>query len=170
LRSHVELEGEALFLSDLLLNAPCPALESAAERIRLGAAPIPGSPRIIPQDQILALLAKLPEFNALEWNLALIPQRITIERKGRSNPARTNLLIINSNRDLSAGLHPTPWPGELHPGQPVTLLWEDGGIQSRSPAVCLDRGSLGQRLRVRVPGGRIVPAIAVASRELRAVT
>jgi hypothetical protein len=174
LRSHVELEGDALFLSDLFLKAACPALESAAARIRLGAAPLTGSPRILTKDQILAILYKYKladEFAAPEWSPALIPQRITIERTESRSRARTDLARVNSSHALSIGRPAGPRaPVELHPGEPVTLLWEDGGIQSRSPAVCLDGGGLGERLRVRVPGGRIVHAVAVASRELRAVT
>jgi hypothetical protein len=54
-------------------------------------------------------------------------------------------------------------------GQRATLVWEQDGIRSIVPVICLDRGSAGQEVRVRVaqPNGKIVLAVIVSSVLLR---
>ena len=53
-------------------------------------------------------------------------------------------------------------------GQTVKLLWDQYGVRLLVPAICLDSGDEGQRVRARIArGGRIVPAIVVNAGELR---
>jgi len=59
----------------------------------------------------------------------------------------------------------------VRPGEAVTLLWDQDGIRLTVPAVCLDAGAEGQRVRVRImSGGRTLPAIVVSPGILRAVS
>ena len=53
-------------------------------------------------------------------------------------------------------------------GQTVRLLWDQYGVRLAVPAICLDPGDEGQKVRARIArGGRIVPAIVVRDGELR---
>jgi Chaperone for flagella basal body P-ring formation len=53
-------------------------------------------------------------------------------------------------------------------GQTVTLLWDQDGIRLVVPAVCLDPGVAGQRVRARISlGGRIVRAVVESAAMLR---
>jgi hypothetical protein len=59
----------------------------------------------------------------------------------------------------------------VHAGDSVTLLWDQDGIRLTVPAVCLDAGAEGQRVRVRiVNGGRTLSAIVVSAGVLRAAS
>lgn len=59
----------------------------------------------------------------------------------------------------------------VRPGETVTLLWEQDGIRLTVPAVCLDAGGAGQRVRARIVGGpRLISAIVVSAGRLRAVS
>ena len=80
--AEVAIHGGDLFLSDLLSPDTCPDLRHAASRMRLGATPLAGSPRVLDGDAVRALLwralpsinARLPEFSAS------IPARVVIRR------------------------------------------------------------------------------------------
>ena len=59
----------------------------------------------------------------------------------------------------------------VHPGEPVTLLWDQDGIRLLVPAVCLDRGGAGDEVRARIEhGGRVVRAVVVGEGRLRATS
>ena len=59
----------------------------------------------------------------------------------------------------------------VRPGEAVTLLWDQDGIRLTVPAICLDSGAEGQRVRVRITsGGRTLPAIVVSPGILRAAS
>ena len=56
-------------------------------------------------------------------------------------------------------------------GETVTLLWDQDGIRLVIPAVCLDAGGEGQRVRARIAtSGRTLPAIVVRAGMLRAAS
>jgi hypothetical protein len=56
-------------------------------------------------------------------------------------------------------------------GQTVTLLWDQDGIRLVVPAVALDAGTAGEKVRARiVRGGTLVPAIVVSTGLLRAAS
>ena len=56
----------------------------------------------------------------------------------------------------------------VRPGETVTLLWDQDGIRLTVPAVCLDAGAAGQRVRARIgSGGRTLPAIVLRAGMLR---
>lgn len=53
-------------------------------------------------------------------------------------------------------------------GETVRLLWNQYGVRVTVPAICLESGAEGERVRARiVRGGRIVPAIVAGAGELR---
>jgi len=82
--------------------------------------------------------------------------------------ARSAQRIVTSSPFAGAGLSPARRRPLLRPGKTVTLLWDQDGIRVVVPAVCLDPGDEGQKVRARiVRGGRIVPAIVVSAGELR---
>jgi len=59
----------------------------------------------------------------------------------------------------------------VRPGQAVTLLWDQDGIRLVIPAVALDPGAPGERVRARiVRGGRLVRAVVVSAGMVRAVS
>jgi hypothetical protein len=64
-----------------------------------------------------------------------------------------------------------PPTARVRPGQTVTLLWDQEGIRLVIPAVALDAGVSGERVRARiVRGGALVPAIVVSAGMLRAAS
>ncbi len=78
--SDVEIAAGDFVLSDLLPPKACPALFSAARRVRLGSAPLAGSARVLEGRQVRALFEKLVGGFALEsWS---VPERITVLRSG----------------------------------------------------------------------------------------
>jgi hypothetical protein len=59
----------------------------------------------------------------------------------------------------------------VRPGQAVTLVWEQDGIRLVVPAVCMDAGAEGQRVRARIArGGRMLTAIVMSAGILRAAS
>jgi len=56
-------------------------------------------------------------------------------------------------------------------GQIVTLLWDQDGIRLVVPAVCLDPGGAGQRVRARIShSGRVVGAVVESRAMLRTIS
>jgi hypothetical protein len=98
---------------------------------------------------------------------------------GQSLPP--NAAMIRSNppvgtglkRDFTARTSPPPSDSAtllVRPGETVTFSWEGAGIRLLGPVVCLDRGRLGDQVRVRMlHGGRVLPAIVAGAGQLRAV-
>lgn len=59
----------------------------------------------------------------------------------------------------------------VRPGKTVTLLWDQDGIRLVVPAICLDRGGVGEPVRARiVHGGRVVRAIVESAGTVRAAS
>lgn len=58
----------------------------------------------------------------------------------------------------------------LHPGETVTLVWDQDGIRVVLPAICLDGGNVGESIRVRTAnGGRVLHAEIVNESLLRVI-
>jgi hypothetical protein len=69
----------------------------------------------------------------------------------------------------SAGISLLPAP-VVKPGDTLTLLWDQAGIRLVLPVVCLDRGGLGDAVRVRIKNGsRVLRAEVVGGGMLRAI-
>ncbi len=91
-----------------------------------------------------------------------------------SAPGLGNLWTLRTTASLSS----TPAAPELgagklivRAGEAVTLLWEQDGIRLVVPAVSLDAGAEGQRVRARIArGGRMLPAIVVSAGIVRAAS
>lgn len=70
-----------------------------------------------------------------------------------------------------AALSPLSRNPLVRPGETVSLLWDQDGIRVVVPAVCLDRGGPGERVRARIlQGGRLISAIVVSAGRLRAAS
>ena len=56
----------------------------------------------------------------------------------------------------------------VRPGQTAKMLWDQAGIRMTLPVICLDQGSVGSSVRVRVKNGtRVLSAEVVSARVLR---
>jgi hypothetical protein len=92
---------------------------------------------------------------------------------GAANPgtisrlAATSSFFGQTSSDKLTGAGPvTP---RVRPGEAVTLVWEQDGIRLVVPAVALDAGAAGDKVRARiVRGGALVPAIVISAGLLQA--
>jgi flagellar basal body P-ring formation chaperone FlgA len=58
----------------------------------------------------------------------------------------------------------------LRPGETATLIWDQDGIRVVLPVICLDRGNIGDSIRVRIKSGsRVLRAQIVNESLLRAI-
>jgi len=58
----------------------------------------------------------------------------------------------------------------VRPGETVTLVWDQDGIRAVLPVICLDRGNVGDSIRVRIKdGSRVMRAEIVSESLLRAI-
>lgn len=101
--SSVEVAGPEFALSDLLAPHSCPALVQAAARVRLGAAPLTGSERVLEGEWVRAALMQLGASAGIEsespsqspsrsqaepqahsqFEFWTVPERITVRRAGQ---------------------------------------------------------------------------------------
>ncbi len=92
----------------------------------------------------------------------------------RSKMVRSTLARLAAGSSLSssrAASGPDRAPVLVRPGQTVTLVWDQDGIRLVVPAVCLDRGAPGEKVRARVGrGSAVVPATVVSAGVLRAAS
>jgi hypothetical protein len=271
IRANVEVGGE-FSLADLLAANACPALRQAAAGLRLGAAPLPGSVRVLSADQVRSLLLTLrsPGSESFAAASVRVPERVVIRRAGsrasclhivsslipalRPSPAfaqsgmgakpglsrmpsgpvdcgaggriAENAPLVTTHAiwdpaldsweisarcvhasdcvpflvrvpgvegssetagsvapamRLIAGITESPARSEpsalrsagesmlVRAGAKVTLVWEHGGIRAVAPAISLDGGAPGERVRARITSsGRIVPAVVVGAGVVRA--
>lgn len=277
--ARVEVAPGKFSLADILATDTCPALLRKAAGVPLGSAPLAGSVRVLPGDEVRSLLERLvgnAENGPSGSATMRIPERITVRRAGaRASCADIGERILASlagrpfldkslaesgrppkplggtvlPRDMDCGatdrilqetslqltkavwdpalgswkvstrcVHPgdcvpflvrVPGPdskGEMgnsarqngsttaqlalassssdqaapssaggkplvRSGETVTLLWDQDGIRLVIPAVCLDAGGEGQRVRARIAtSGRTLPAIVVRAGMLRAAS
>jgi hypothetical protein len=97
-----------------------------------------------------------------------VPFLVRVPGVGPSAEHSPKPLSSSSSKALPAASAGKP---VVRPGEAVTLLWEQDGIRVTVPAVCLDAGATGQRVRARiVGGGRTLPAIVVSAGILRAAS
>jgi hypothetical protein len=98
---------------------------------------------------------------ASSTNTSTTKARITLARLAADSSLPSGLTVSGSDRALPL----------VRPGQNVTLLWDRDGIRLVVPAVCLDRGVPGDKVRARMGrGGTVVPAIVVSAGMLRAAS
>lgn len=267
----VEVSPRGFSLADLLAKDTCPALLRAAARLRVGAAPLMGSTRVLEAAEVRTLVQKaaagMPNVDGVSTTMH-VPERVTVRRAGprascadlarrlfmpsgktpapaglkrdpRSNSAPQEITspelecgaadhipqwstlerikttwnpgldswdvslrcvhhpdcvpflvrvrrgnaspetalneTPNTSRDLGGYASAAPFHVVLgvggaplvHRGQAVKLLWDQYGVRLLVPAICLDAGDEGQKVRARIRGGRIVSAIVVNAGELR---
>lgn len=79
--SEVEVGQAGLLLSDLLAPGACPKLANAAAKVRLGAAPLVGSVRVLEGSEVLAQLERIR--GTLPATVIEVPKRIRVRRSGR---------------------------------------------------------------------------------------
>jgi Chaperone for flagella basal body P-ring formation len=156
--AHATVPGGEWSLADILAPDACAQLRQAASSIRLGLAPLPGSPRILTGENIRNLLEGVSTKIGGEKKFE-IPERIVVEsaRPTFSRTAHGNRVEQKGNPDAL-----------VKPGDVATLVWEQGGILIQLPVICLDAGRLGQLVRARSPNGsRILRAEVVGQGALR---
>jgi hypothetical protein len=173
-RADVEVDGGLYSLADLLDRSTCPALLQAAASIPLGRAPLAGSDRVMTGDQVREWLAKLATRSgqgSQYFQYAQLPQRVIVRRAEPRISGRASPLETRGHNLIAAKMAPPAKRQEkqlVHPGEAVTLLWDQGGIRLVVPAVCLDTGGAGEAVRARiVRGGRMVRAIVEGEGRLR---
>ena len=177
--SEIELPAGELVLADLLPTNACPTLLYAARHMRLGSAPLAGSPRVFTGDDIHALLQKLDDGRRLGTEYLTVPERVTVRTKDRQESgASAHFVKLGVSRPAARSLasHSRAASGTsadeaVRPGQTVMLLWDQNGIRLQVPALCLDRGSLGSQIRARIlHGGTVIRAIVMNAGSLRAIS
>jgi Chaperone for flagella basal body P-ring formation len=183
-RAEVEVAGGDVTLANILDAGTCSTVVRAASRVRLGAAPLAGSPRVLRGDEVRALVESLGSEKGFEASSPSIPERVTIrrserldcsnlaarlavpsgdesEKQSRNCTARSSLGNRTSGNSAEVKL--------VRRGERVTLEWDSSGIRITVPAVSLDAGALGERVRARIePNGRMMRALVVDRGQLRA--
>ncbi len=185
LYSEVEVAPGEVTLADLLSDVSCPSLAESARAIRLGAAPLEGSPRIIDGDMLRPLLERAARDAEVNANCR-IPERVSIRRARSSASARKGEPAVFSRPPIGASSGPrliaaratalalsTPQAAReiplLHRGQTTNLLWDSGGIRLVVSAICLDPGSAGDTVRVRVAkSGAVLRAVVTSEGTVKA--
>jgi hypothetical protein len=176
--SEIELPAGEFVLADLLSSNACPAILSAARRVHLGNVPLAGSPRVFTGEEIRAELQRLrlPEGRAAEF--AAIPERVIVRRKddtgsgaglarARVRDRKPKVLAASA----AAGRNASGGNETVRPGQTVILVWDQDGIRLQVPALCLEAGILGAKVRARIlRGNRVVRAIVESGKSLRVVS
>ena len=268
----VEVSPRGFSLADLLTKDTCPALLRAAARLRVGAAPLTGSARVLEATEVRSLVQKAAATmpgGAGVPTTTNVPERVTVRRAGprascadlarrllgpfekRRAPDRSDgigtpradaapeelqpqelecgagdripqwstleriktvwnpmldswdvslrcvhhpdcvpflIRVRRRNATSETALNDIPAAGDVgirasdapfhlvlgagggplvRRGQTVKLLWDQYGVRLLVPAICLDPGDEGQKVRARLRGGRIVSAIVVNAGELR---
>jgi hypothetical protein len=185
-REQVEVPEGEVTLADLLAAGTCSAAVHSASRVRLGAAPLAGSPRVLRGDEVRGLLERVESRQDLQALGTSIPERVTI-RRAEPRVNCTNLAVhratspsdgtgkhprtcaTRSFADTARSGNPSSNADLVHRGERVILDWDASGIRITVPAVSLDGGVLGEQVRARIePGGRMMRAVVVDRGQLRA--
>jgi Chaperone for flagella basal body P-ring formation len=166
-RSEVQVSHASVSLADLLMPDPCPELLAAAERVRLGSAPLRGSPRVMLGEQVRALLETIARreesLRQRRWILA-VPERVVV-RVG------TDVAMPAPAGAHAARTTPRHARTLVNRGQTTALLWEQGGVRLTVPATCLESGDMGDTVRARITrNGRVIRAVVLADGGLRAIS
>lgn len=165
-QSHVAIDDGVLTLGDLLEPGACGALGQAARSQRIGRAPLPGSMRVLSEDEARALfdvLRRRAGSAGSRWKLLHVPERIVIRRRGvEPVPSRKPSARNSPARDPAD-------PLTVRAGEAVTLVWDEDGIRLAVPAVSLDGGQAGEPVRARIGStGRVMRATIWSAGILRA--
>jgi hypothetical protein len=184
--AQVEVPPGEVTLANILDAGTCSAAVRAATRIRLGAAPLAGSPRVLRGDEVQALVERLESADHFESFSTRIPERVTIRRiEPRIDCSNlTAHLAVTSSDGVRKNQRACATRLALHParsgnpssngnlvrrGERVILEWDSSGIRITLPAVSLDGGAFGEQVRVRIePGGLTMDAVVVDRGQLRA--
>lgn len=158
LKHVAEVAADTVWLSDLLPPASSDELHRVCRRVALGRAPQPGSLRSFTSDAI----ARRAGANEHLAGLLEIPDRVVVRRTGQAAP------VPASQRRSSS--HSAPVAMTLvKSGQNVLLTLERGEMRIQIPGVCLDRGAMGDHVRMRdVATRRVFEAEVSGAGSLRA--
>jgi hypothetical protein len=185
-REQVEVPEGEVTLANLLAAGTCSAAVHAASEIRLGTAPLAGSPRVLRGDEVRGLLERIESGQDLQVLGTSVPERVTIRRAEPrtdcSNLAapratlpsdgtgkRLRTCATRSFVHTARSGNPSSNADLVHRGERVILDWDSSGIHITVPAVSLDGGVLGEQVRARIePGGRMMRAVVVDRGQLRA--
>jgi|SRR5579863_1137245 len=95
-RPNVELVGPELRLSDVLTSDTCDEVRSAAAQIRLGAAPLEGSPRILERRTLVPFLQRISARRLsalLASGTVQAPERIVV-RRGKDRASCSSIAAV----------------------------------------------------------------------------
>jgi hypothetical protein len=113
--------------------------------------------RCIHRQDCVPFLVRVRNRNA-PWEIALTDRPATPDRP----------IIASASPFDRAALSLAVGPPLVRRGETVRLLWDQYGVRLAIPAISLDPGDEGQKVRARMAqSGRIVPAIVVSAGELR---
>jgi len=168
--ARVSIPDGNLSLADLLAPETCAQLRESASRVRLGVAPLPGSPRVLDGADVRPLLERLAASVDRDASPFPIPARIVIQRQaepGQAEKVGVKWGLPGQPREALA-----PNPGELlvKPGETATLVWQGGGISVQLPVVCLDAGRAGEFVRARVKNEPRILRAQVAGKDFLRIT
>jgi hypothetical protein len=143
--------------------SPAPVIDCTAVHI----------PRV-PRQAQLAVLRTVWDRGLRAWDItvhcvgasACLP--FLLRLRAAAEGSETPISGLGGKRNLAATLPPAQ--PLVRPGKGATLDWEEAGIRLVVPVVCLDKGGLGQTVRVRVAGsGRVLAAVVAGDDQVRAV-
>ena len=147
----VEVGQAGFFLSDLLDRGSCPQLAAAAARVRLGAAPLAGSVRVLEGREVRALLESLPGVSHAEGAAIEVPGRIRVRRAGqRASCAEIQEMMFSKSAspmpDATVSESRCGAGGSILRGTPVEITarrWDAGlaswelRVRCRQPEDCV---------------------------------
>jgi len=97
----VFVSGSAVTLADLLSQDSCAGALQAAAAIRVGAAPRTGSVRVLGEEELRRLAAKLSEGSAA----VMVPERVTIRRAGTRLSCAAAEARLRVSGEAKSGVH-----------------------------------------------------------------
>ncbi|MGD0570054.1 MAG: flagellar basal body P-ring protein FlgI [Candidatus Sulfotelmatobacter sp.] len=111
----VEAVREDLTLADLIGGDSCPQLQEAAAQVKLGAAPRPGSVRVLDGGRIRRLLEGLAEQDSMLPGIigGQIPQRIVVQRTGATIACAEIARFVQSAAGARNGAAAAQWESDL---------------------------------------------------------
>ena len=151
----------------------------------LAALPAPATGTMVPSEETdCGAAGRIPYGTRIEmmrkvWDPVLASWDVSTRCVPRADcvPFQVRVRMRDSQQTVLASLPRTAVPREdasrplVRRGQTVSLLWDQDGIRLVVPAVCLDAGGAGQRVRARIsPGGRVVRAVVESAAMLRAAS
>jgi len=99
-----------------------------------------------------------------------VPFLVRWPQPAGAEPGKEASAQLSSSSSSSHSNPPQTQRTLLRPGETATLVWDQDGIRVVLPVICLDRGNVGDSIRVRIKSGsRVLRAEIVNESLLRAI-